>query len=99
MRIFDVGEFHAGFGIVALSEDETTEFSNQGVTRNGRVPFRHSLAVTLFGDSLRASMPLSPELEGVLISMLAGLVESGEGARWVIGASPTAQEAGKNKRK
>ena len=52
MRLFDAGEFHVGFGIVAPSDDETTEFSIQGLTRNGRVPFRHSLAVTLYGDSL-----------------------------------------------
>ena len=55
MRIFDAGEFHVGFGIVAPSDEETTEFSIQGVTRNGRVPFRHSLAVTLYGDSLYGS--------------------------------------------
>ena len=53
MRIFDAGQFHVGFGIVAPSDDETTQFSVQGVTRNGKTPFRHSLAVTLYGDSLR----------------------------------------------
>jgi hypothetical protein len=42
------------------------KFSVQGMTRNGRTPFRHSLAVTLYGDSLRASVPLSPELEDTL---------------------------------
>ena len=63
MRLFDAGEFHVGFGIAVPSDEETTEFSVQGVTRNGRVPFRHSLAVTLYGDSLGGSTPLSPELE------------------------------------
>jgi len=63
MRLFDAGEFHVGFGIVVPSDEETTEFSVQGVTRNGRVPFRHSLAVTLYGDSLCGSTPLSPGLE------------------------------------
>src|SRR5271165_584665 len=33
MRVFDAGEFHVGFGIVAQSDDETTEFSIQGMTR------------------------------------------------------------------
>ena len=47
MRVFDAGEFHIGFGIVAPSDDETTEFSVEGVARSGRTPFRHSLAVTL----------------------------------------------------
>jgi hypothetical protein len=55
MRLFDAGEFHVGFGIVVPSDEERTEFSIQGVTRNGRVPFRHSLAVTLYGDSLTAA--------------------------------------------
>ena len=51
MRLFDAGEFHVGFGIVVPSDEETTEFSIQGMTRNGRVPFRHSLAVTLYGTA------------------------------------------------
>ena len=37
MRLFDAGEFHVGFGIVVPSDDETTDFSIQGVTRNGRI--------------------------------------------------------------
>ena len=41
MRVFDAGEFHVGFGIAAPSDDETTEFSVEGVARNGRTPFRH----------------------------------------------------------
>ncbi len=49
MRVFDAGEFHVGFGIAVPSDDETTEFSVEGVARNGRTPFRHSLAVTLYG--------------------------------------------------
>ena len=73
MRLFDAGEFHVGFGIVVPSDEETTGFSIQGMTRNGRVPFRHSLAVTLFGDSLCGSTPLSPELEDAFTSSLAGL--------------------------
>jgi len=85
MRLFDVGHFHVGFGIVAPSDDETTEFSIQGMMRNGRVPLRHSLAITLYADSLRDSMPLGPELEDVLTSMLAGMVDPGEGARRAIG--------------
>src|SRR5271166_1492353 len=74
MRLFEAGEFQVGFGIVVPSDEETTEFSIQGMTRNGRVPFRHSLAVTLYGDSLCGSMPLSPELEDAFTSSLAGLV-------------------------
>ncbi len=63
MRVFDAGEFHVGFGIAVPSDDETTEFSVEGMTRHGRMPFRHSLAVTLYGDSLCGSTPLSTGLE------------------------------------
>ena len=83
--------FHVGFGIIAPADDETTQFSIQGVTRNGRAPFRHSLAVTLYGDSIRASVPLSPELEGAFTSLLAGAIDSRAGLRRVIGARPTSR--------
>jgi hypothetical protein len=61
MRVFDAGEFHVGFGIAVPSDKETTEFSVEGVARNGRTPFRHSLAVTLYGDSLSGRTRLSLE--------------------------------------
>ena len=99
MRLFDAGEFHVGFGIVVPSDEETTEFSIQGMTRNGRVPFRHSLAVTLYGDSLCGSMPLSPELEDAFTSSLAGLIDLRADSRRVIGARPTSQETQKRKRR
>ena len=92
-------EFHVGFGIVVPSDEETTEFSIQGMTRNGRVPFRHSLAVTLYGDSLRGSMPLSPELEDAFTSSLAGLIDLRADSRRVIDARPTSQKARKRKRR
>ena len=98
MRIFDALEFHVGFGIVVPSDEETTEFSIQGMTRNGRVPFRHSLAVTLYGDSLRGSTPLAPELGDAFTSSLAGLIDLRADSRRVIGARPTSQEARKRKR-
>jgi hypothetical protein len=99
MRLFDAGEFHVVFGIVVPSDEETTGFSIQGMTRNGRVPFRHSLAVTLYGDSLCGSMPLSPELEDAFTSSLAGLIDLRADSRRVIGARPTSQEARKRKRR
>ena len=89
MRIFDAGAFYVGFGIVAPSDDETTQFSIQGVTRNGRTPFRHSLSVTLYGDILRESVPLSPELEDAFTSLLAAAIDSSASLRRVIGARPT----------
>jgi hypothetical protein len=98
MRLFDTGEFHVGFGIVAPSDDETTEFSIQSMTQNGRAPFRHSLPVTLYGDSLRGSLPLSPELEDAFTSVFAELSESDEGSRRKIGTRPTSRNAKTRKR-
>jgi hypothetical protein len=99
MRIFDAGEFHVGFGIVVLSDDETTEFSVQGVTQNGRAPFRHSLAATLYGDSLYGSALLSPELDDPFTYALAELIDSRAGSRQVTGAQPTSLDSGRRKRK
>jgi hypothetical protein len=94
MRLFDAGAFHVGFGIAAPADEETTEFSVQSNTRNGRLPFRHSLAVTLYGDSLRDSLPLAPELERVFASMLGRLTESGAGLRRAIGSLPMFRKVG-----
>jgi hypothetical protein len=99
MRIFDSGEFHVGFGIAVPSDDETTEFSVEGVARNGRTPFRHSLAVTLYGDSLSGRTPLSLQAEEAFTSLLAGLVESGTSARRPVGAGPTLQRVRGRKHK
>jgi hypothetical protein len=99
MRLFDAGEFHVGFGIVVPSDEETTEFSIQGMTRNGRAPFRHSLAVTLYGESLHGSTPLSPELEDAFASSLATLIDWCADSRRVIGPRPTSPETQKRKRR
>jgi hypothetical protein len=99
MRVFAAGDFHAGFGIAAPSDDETTEFSVQGVTRNGRTPFRHSLAVTLYHDSLTGRAPLTPALEDAVTSLLAGLVELEPGSHRLVGAGPTSQRMRTRKRK
>ena len=99
MRVFDAGAFHVGFGIVVPSDDETTQFSIQGVTRNGRTPFRHSLAVTLYGDSLRDSVPLSPELEDAFTSLLAAAIDSRPGSRPVIGVQSKPKGSRSRKRK
>ncbi len=99
MCLFDAGEFHVGFGIVVPPDEETTEFSVQSMMRNGRVPFRHSLAATLYGDSLCGGTLLSPELEDAFTSSLAGLIDLRADSRRVIGAQPTSQEARKRKRR
>jgi hypothetical protein len=99
MRIFDAGEFHVGFGIVAPSDDETTEFSVQGVKRNGRTPFRHSLAATLYGDAIYGSGLMSPESDEAFTYALAELVESRTSARRAIGVQSAPQDSRSRKRK
>jgi hypothetical protein len=54
MRVFDAGEFHVGFGIVPPVDEETMDFCVKNRARGGRTPFRYSIPVTLYGDSLRA---------------------------------------------
>ncbi len=98
MRIFDAGQFHVGFGVVVQSDEETTEFSIHGMTQNGRVPFRHSLAVMLYGGGLRGSLPISAELEDAFTVLLAGLVEAGAGSRRKLAARPTSRKAKTRKR-
>ena len=99
MRIFDAGEFHVGFGIVAVADDETAEFSIQGVARNSRVPFRHSLAVTLYGDTLYGSDLIPSKLDEDFKDALAELIESRTGSRRAIGAQSTPQGSRSRKRK
>jgi hypothetical protein len=93
MRLFDGGEFHVGFGIVVSADEETTQFSVQAKAHGGRLPFRHSLAATLYGDSLRDSMPIGPELEDAFASLLGRLTGSGAGSRREIGNSPALRQA------
>ncbi|MGD0185241.1 MAG: hypothetical protein ABSC25_08315 [Roseiarcus sp.] len=72
MRLFDAGHFHVGFGIVVPSDEETTQFSVQAKAHGGRLPFRHSLAATLYGDSLCDSAPIAPELAEALEALFSG---------------------------
>jgi hypothetical protein len=76
-RLFDAGAFHVGFGIVAPADEETIDFSVNGKTLNGRLPFRYSLAVTLYGDSLRAGLPLTDRVKEALASLLGRFTGAG----------------------
>jgi hypothetical protein len=98
MRLFDACQFRVGFGIVAPSDDETTDFSIQSVTQSGRLSFRYSLAATLYGDSLYGSDLISPELDDAFAHALAELIDSRAGPCSVIGARPTSQESPRRKR-
>ena len=73
MRLFDAGPFHAGFGIVAPVDGETVEFCLEARARGARLPFRHSLAVTLYGDSLRTGMSDERLLDTLLELLPSGL--------------------------
>ncbi len=79
MRLFDAGPFHAGFGIIAPADEETVEFSVDGKARGSRLPFRHSLAATLYSDSLLDDLLPSPEQEQLLTTLLDLLAGHAEG--------------------
>ena len=87
MRLFDAGPFHAGFGIVVPVDEETVEFSVQASARGARLPFRYSLAATLYGDNIRATAPIGPRDEELLSALLEilpadfALPESGRTSR------------------
>jgi hypothetical protein len=60
LRLFDAGLFHAGFGIIVAPDAETLDFCLAAKERGEPMPFRHSLAATLYGDHLRANAPPGP---------------------------------------
>jgi hypothetical protein len=70
MRLFDAGPFHAGFGIVVPAGEETIDFCVEARSRGARLPFRYSLAATLYGDSIRAGMPPDERLIDALLELL-----------------------------
>jgi hypothetical protein len=72
LRLFDAGAFYVGFGILPPADEETIEFCVKNKARGGRSPFRYSLPVTLYGDSLRAERSpagISPSLLGGVIGL------------------------------
>ena len=99
MRLFDAGAFHVGLGIAVPADEETTQFSVQAKTHGGRLPFRYSLAATLYGDSLHDSLPIAPDLEDAFTSLLGQLTGSGGGSHREIGVSPALRKAGPRGRK
>ncbi|EIM24329.1 MULTISPECIES: hypothetical protein [Microvirga] len=60
LRLFDAGPFHAGFGIIVAPDAETLDFCLAAKERGEPLPFRHSLAATLYGDQPRANAPPGP---------------------------------------
>ena len=79
LRLFDAGPFHAGFGIIVAPDAETLDFCLAATERGEPLPFRHSLAATLYGDQLRASAPPGPA-DLALLEMLADMLISSPSA-------------------
>ncbi len=75
MRLFDAGPFHTGFGIIVEPDDETLNFCLGAKERGAPLPFRHSLAATLYGDQLRAGAPPGPA-DLALLQTLAEILTS-----------------------
>jgi hypothetical protein len=76
MRLFDAGPFHAGFGIIVEPDAETLDFCLGAKARGAPLPFRHSLAATLYGDQLRADAPPGPA-DLALLQTLAEILTAG----------------------
>jgi hypothetical protein len=76
MRLFGAGPFHAGFGIIVEPDAETLDFCLGAKARGAPLPFRHSLAATLYGDQLRADAPPGPA-DLALLQTLAEILTTG----------------------
>jgi hypothetical protein len=50
MRVFDAGEFHAGFGIIVPADEDTFGHCVTAGRRGVASPFRHSIAATTYAD-------------------------------------------------
>ena len=70
MRLFEAEAFHAGFGIVVPVDVETFDLRFGSAEEGRPLPFRHSLAATLYGDVLRESVPPS----GAVVEAMGALL-------------------------
>jgi hypothetical protein len=70
LRVFDAGEFHMGFGIVTIPDDETIHLCVQVQRSSGRSPFRYSLAAQLYADTLIEVLPVPDGLEKLIEQLL-----------------------------
>lgn len=60
MRIFDAGQFCVSLGIIALASEKMVRICTTAQKTTGRLPFRRSLAATLYGLSLMDGRPSHP---------------------------------------
>lgn len=64
MRLFDVGPFHAGFGIIVEPQEDLVAFGREAAARGARLPLRVSLAASLYADDILArSLPVVEHVE------------------------------------
>lgn len=81
MRVFEAEPFHAGFGIVTQPDEETVQMCVQTQASSGRLPFRHSLAATLYGDVLLAQPPFGAGEEQIMQLLLESLAGSADSVK------------------
>jgi hypothetical protein len=81
MRLFDAGPFHAGFGIITEPNEETISLCVRSVRQSKRIPFRYSLAATLYGDKLREELPIPTDMEEMVRTFLDALAQAEEHTR------------------
>jgi hypothetical protein len=91
-RLFDAGQFHAGFGITVQPDEETIGMCVQTKMHTGRLPFRHSHAATLYGDALRNDLPSNHEQEQFLQLLLEHLTKDTDGMEHSKGGQNTARK-------
>jgi hypothetical protein len=97
LRLFDAGPFYAGFGIIVAPDAETLDFCLAATERGEPLPFRHSLAATLYGDLLRANAPLGPA-DLALLETLADMLISSPAALTMAGTKKAGRQPSSNPR-
>jgi hypothetical protein len=97
LRLFDAGPFHAGFGIIVAPDAETLDFCLVAQERGAPLPFRHSLAATLYGDQLRANAPPGPA-DLALLEILTEMLTSSPSAPPTPRAKKTGRQLSPNPR-
>jgi hypothetical protein len=73
MRLFEAEAFHAGFGIIVPVAEDMLDFCVSAAAAGQRLPVRHSLAATLYGDVLSEALPPG-EVEMEMMEALLDLV-------------------------
>ncbi|GJD76623.1 hypothetical protein [Methylobacterium goesingense] len=74
LRVFDVGPFHAGLGLIVDPDSVMVGFCIEAAARGNPLPVRHSMAATFYGDAIaEATMPV---MLGSMVEEVAAMNES-----------------------